>query len=165
MDNMTITMTPIGTIHTPFQEGKGTPIQPAKGKGTTGWIELDQACVDGLKDLDGFERIWLLFWCDRAGEVNMHIKPYMDTEIRGLFSTRTPCRPNAIGISCVKLVSIEGNRLNIEDVDMLDGTPLLDIKPYVKKFDQWDVTRCGWTDHVKNENTKADNRFYQEDKS
>lgn len=164
MDNNKIEVKPIGTIHTPFQQAEGTPIQPIKGKGTKGWIELDSAYAEGLKDLDGFERIWLLFWCHRANDYKLHIKPYMDTQLRGLFSTRSPSRPNPIGMSCVKLLSIEGNRLNIEDVDMLDGTPLLDIKPYVAKFDTFDVRRSGWTDTVANENTKADNRFFQEDK-
>jgi len=159
-----IELKPIGVIHTPFKEAKGTPIQPAKGKGTKGWIEVDVAYVDGLKDLDGFERIWLLFWCDRAGEAKLHVEPYMDTELRGLFATRAPSRPNAIGISCVKLLSIDGNRLQIEDVDMLDGTPLLDIKPYVAKFDTFQVNRSGWTDNPPNENTQADNRFFDEDK-
>lgn len=165
MTDNTITLNVIGTIHTPFKQGIDTPIQPAKGKGTAGWIELDEAYVDGLKDLDGFDRIWLLFWCDRSPAAKMHVKPYMDTEIRGLFATRAPSRPNPIGISCVKLVSIEGNRINIEDIDMLDGTPLLDIKPYVKKFDHFEVTRCGWTDNPPNEQTKADNRFFQEDQA
>ena len=157
-----IQIEPIGIIHTPFKQAQGTPIQPIKGKGGKGWVEMDDAYADGLKDLDGFERIWLLFWCHRASEVKMHVKPYMDTEIRGLFSTRAPSRPNAIGMSCVKLLSIAGNRLEIEDVDMLDGTPLLDIKPYVAKFDTFEVSRCGWTDNVTNENTKADNRFLQD---
>ena len=155
---------PIGIIHTPFQEAAGTPIQPAKGKGVKGWIELDAAYVDGLKDLDGFERIWLLFWCDRINSFKLHIKPYMDTHVRGLFSTRSPSRPNPIGMSCVKLISIDGTRLEIEDVDMLDGTPLLDIKPYVTKFDTFDVQRSGWTETVGNDDKiNADNRFFKEE--
>lgn len=158
----TIGMKPIGTIHTPFQQGQGTPIQPAKGKGIKGWIEVDEAYADGLKDLDGFERIWILFWCDRASAVKLHVKPYMDTVLRGVFATRSPSRPNAIGLSCVKLLSVRGNRLEIEDVDMFDGTPLLDIKPYVTKFDHFEVSRCGWTDSITDENIKADNRFFNE---
>ncbi len=163
MESKTIELKTIGTIHTPFQQAKGTPIQPIKGKAVKGWIELDHAYVKGLKDLDGFERIWLLFWCHQASAFKLHIKPYMDTQMRGLFSTRAPSRPNAIGLSCVKLLSVENNRLNIEDVDMLDGTPLLDIKPYIKKFDHFQVSRCGWTDNIKNENAIADNRFFQEE--
>jgi len=163
MEQKTLTCKPIGIIHTPFRQANGTPIQPAKGKGTKGRVEVDNAYVDGLKDLDGFERIWLLFWCDRASEAKLHVKPYMDTQIRGLFSTRSPSRPNAIGLSCVKLLSVNGNRLEIEDVDMLDGTPLLDIKPYVAKFDTFEVKRSGWTDIATNENTKADNRFFSEE--
>ena len=155
----------IGIIHTPFVEAAGTPIQPVTGKGVKGWVELDAAYADGLKDMDGFERIWLLFWCDRAGDFKLHVKPYMDTQTRGLFSTRAPSRPNPIGMSCVKLMSIDGNRLEIEDVDMLDGTPLLDIKPYVAKFDTFDVQRNGWTDTVTGENTEADDRFLKEDQT
>jgi len=159
-----IELKPIGTIHTPFKQSEGTPIQPVKGKGTRGWIEVDDTYVDGLKDLDGFERIWVLFWCDRISHYKLHIKPYMDTQIRGLFSTRSPSRPNPIGISCVKLLSVEGNRLEIEDVDMLDGTLLLDIKPYVAKFDTFDVQRSGWTDAVgKDAQTNANNRFFSEE--
>ncbi|MBL7215403.1 MAG: tRNA (N6-threonylcarbamoyladenosine(37)-N6)-methyltransferase TrmO [Phycisphaerae bacterium] len=165
MNQAEINLKPIGIIHTPFQQGEGTPIQPVKGKGSKGWVEMDDAYVKGLKDLDGFERIWLLFWCHRASEMKLHVKPYMDTQTRGLFSTRAPSRPNAIGLSCVKLLSVTGNRIEIEDVDMLDGTPLLDIKPYVKKFDHFQVARCGWTDNITNENTKADNRFFQEGQS
>lgn len=153
----------IGVIHTPFEEAQGTPIQPVKGKGVKGWIDLDGPYVEGLKDLDGFERIWLLFWCDRADDFKLDVKPYMDTQTRGLFATRAPSRPNPIGMSCVKLIAIDGNRLEIEDVDMLDGTPLLDIKPYIAKFDTFDVQRSGWTDTVTSEHTKADNRFFKEE--
>ena len=164
MENIKIELKPIGIIHTPFQQAKGTPIQPVKGKGVTGWVEVDSAYVEGLKDLDGFERVWLLFWCHRASEFKLQVKPYMDTQVRGLFSTRAPSRPNAIGISCVKLISVDGNRLEIEDVDMLDGTPLLDIKPYAAKFDHFPVTRCGWIDAVsKDVQTKADDRFFKKD--
>ncbi|RKY10703.1 MAG: tRNA (N6-threonylcarbamoyladenosine(37)-N6)-methyltransferase TrmO [Planctomycetota bacterium] len=165
MENIKIQLESIGTIHTPFQQAKGTPIQPIKGKGTKGWVEIEPAYVEGLKDLDGFERIWLLFWCHRASEFKLRVKPYMDTQVRGLFSTRAPSRPNAIGLSCVKLISVNGNRLEIEDVDMLDQTPLLDIKPYAAKFDHFPVTRCGWIDAVKKDaQTKADDRFFKKDK-
>lgn len=163
MKEIKIEFKSIGTIHTPFQRAQGTPIQPIKGKRIKGWIEVDAAYVDGLKDLDGFDRIWLLFWCHRAADVKLHVKPYMDDTLRGLFSTRAPSRPNAIGLSCVKLLSVNGNRLEIEDIDMLDGTPLLDIKPYVSKFDVFDVQRCGWTDAVIDENITADNRFFNEE--
>ncbi len=165
MARIKMELKPIGVIHTPFQQAEGTPIQPIRAKGTKGWIDLERPYIEGLKDLDGFERIWLLFWCHRASEFKLQVKPYMDTQIRGLFSTRAPSRPNAIGMSCVKLLSVEGNRLEIEDVDMLDGTPLLDIKPYAAKFDHFPVTRCGWMDAVNKEaQTEADNRFFQGDK-
>jgi tRNA-Thr(GGU) m(6)t(6)A37 methyltransferase TsaA len=154
---------PIGIIHTPFQQADGTPLQPVKGKGVKGWIELDSAYVEGLKDLYGFERIWLLFWCHRVSDVKLCVKPYMDTALRGVFATRAPSRPNNIGLSCVRLISVSGNRLDIEDVDILDGTPLLDIKPYIEKFDRFEVSRCGWTDAVADETTRADNRFFDEE--
>ena len=163
MENRKVELKPIGTIYTPFQQAQGTPIQPIKGKGVSGWIEVDPEYVGGLKDLDGFDRIWVLFWCDRVSDFKLQIKPYMDTQIRGLFSTRAPSRPNSIGMSCVKLISIDGDRLEIEDIDMLDGTPLLDIKPYIAKFDTFNVQRSGWTDTVTGENTKADNRFFNEE--
>ncbi len=164
MENIIIKARPIGIIHTPFEQAEGTPIQPVKGKGAKGWVEVDNAYVEGLKDLDGFERIWLLFWCHRASKYKLQVKPYMDTQVRGLFATRAPSRPNAIGMSCVKLISVDGNRLEIEDVDMLDGTPLLDIKPYAAKFDHFPVTRCGWIDAADHQGqTKADNRFFQEE--
>jgi len=163
MEGTKIELKPIGIIHTPFQQAQGTPIQPVKAKGAKGWVEVDSAYVEGLKDLDGFERVWLLFWCHRASEFRLLVKPYMDTQTRGLFATRAPSRPNPIGISCVKLLSVKGKKLEIEDVDMLDGTPLLDIKPYAEKFDHFQVARCGWVDSVDYQvQTKADNRFFQE---
>lgn len=164
MEHLSMELKSIGIIHTPFKQPDGTPIQPVKGKGTKGWVEVENAYVEGLKDLDGFDRIWLLFWCHRAAAYKLHVKPYMDTQLRGLFSTRAPSRPNPIGISCVKLLDVKGNKIDIEDVDMLDGTPLLDIKPYVAKFDTFDVQRSGWTDDVgKDEKISADNRFFKEE--
>jgi tRNA-Thr(GGU) m(6)t(6)A37 methyltransferase TsaA len=120
---------PIGVIHSPFQQATGTPIQPCAAKGAEGAVEVSNEFVPGLKDLAGFERIWLLYWFDRAAlEVSgLVIKPYLDTTPRGVFATRAPARPNPVGLSPVRLLKIRGNILIIRDVDILDGTPLLDV--------------------------------------
>ena len=159
-----VTYVAIGVIHTPHTQAKGTPIQPRFAEGIEGTVEVFDDYADGLKDLDGFERIWLIYHFDRAGDVRLRVTPYMDTVERGLFATRAPCRPNPIGISCARLLAVEGRILRVADVDILDGTPLLDIKPYAGRFDQWDVRRCGWLDHIHPEDespsTRADERFH-----
>jgi len=149
----------IGIIHSPFKQASGTPIQAATAKGAKGYVEIYEQYIDGLKDIEGFERIWLLYWFDRASEMKLHVKPYLDTEKHGVFATRAPSRPNPIGISSVGLLAIEDNVLRITDVDILDGTPLLDIKPYASKFDHFEVSRCGWLDNDVDHNIKADDRF------
>lgn len=136
----------IGVIRTPFKEARGAPIQPQAAKGTCGTVEVFERFVPGLKDLEGFERVWLVYWFDRASPARLLVTPYMDREERGVFATRAPCRPNPIGMSPVKLVAVEGNVLTVEDIDMLDGTPLLDIKPYSPHFDCFEVVRSGWLD-------------------
>ncbi|MBN1764609.1 MAG: tRNA (N6-threonylcarbamoyladenosine(37)-N6)-methyltransferase TrmO [Sedimentisphaerales bacterium] len=161
MDANKIELRPIGTIYSPFQQAQGTPIQPAFAHEAEGIVEVFDEYVEGLKDLDGFERIWLLFWLDRCSEYKLTVTPYMDTEQRGLFSTRAPARPNPVGLSCVKLERIESNKLYIRELDILDGTPLLDIKPYSSKFDCFEVSRNGWLDHVKDKAHKADERFHR----
>jgi tRNA-Thr(GGU) m(6)t(6)A37 methyltransferase TsaA len=150
---------PIGIIHTPFTESAGTPIQPRMAEGTEGTVEVFEEYIPGLKDIEGFERIWLLFWCHRASPPKLLIKPYMDTKEHGLFTTRAPARPNPIGISCVHLLEVKENILKIADVDMLDDTPLLDIKPYTPRFDCFEVQRSGWLDTVDNHSGLADKRF------
>jgi len=153
---------PIGVIHTPFTEALGTPIQPDAIPGSEGQVEVFPEYVAGLKDLDACERIWLIFWFDRAAPAKMVVVPYMDTVPRGLFATRAPCRPNPIGISPVRLIRIEDNILHVAEVDILDGTPLLDIKPYVPKFDCREA-RAGWLEELAARacETRADNRFYK----
>jgi tRNA (adenine37-N6)-methyltransferase len=137
-------MSPIGVIHSPFKHAEGTPIQGASGGGVEGFVELFPKFVSGLLDLAGFERIWLIYLMDRASAVQLVVVPYIDTAERGVFATRSPARPNHIGLSAVRLLSVEQNRLLIADVDMLDGTPLLDIKPYVPAFDSFEHARAGW---------------------
>lgn len=156
-----IQLKPIGIIHSPHRQATGTPVQPCRARGVEGQLELlDPALAAGLADLQGFERIWLICYFDRASPAKMTVIPYRDTQPRGLFATRAPARPNPIGLSCVKLLRIDGTTLHLSDVDLLDGTPVLDIKPYVPAYDNYPVTRCGWTDHVTDrDNITADDRF------
>jgi tRNA-Thr(GGU) m(6)t(6)A37 methyltransferase TsaA len=153
----------IGRIHTPFPQASGTPIQPCRAAGTLGFVKVDAAYVSGLQDLAGFDRIWLLFWCHRASPAKMRVIPYRDTVERGLFATRAPARPNPIGLSCVRLLGIEGDTLQIAEVDILDDTPLLDIKPYVPQYDYYPVNHCGWVDTVPDHDVIADARFERQD--
>ena len=118
---------PIGIIHTPFTTPVGTPIQPVAGKDIEGTIELFPGYTDGLKDLDGFSHLILLFHLHRASAPRLLTTPFLDDTERGIFAIRGPSRPNPIGLSVVRLVGIEGNIIRIRDIDMLDGTPLLDI--------------------------------------
>lgn len=135
---------PIGIIHSSFKEPKGTPIQSAAAKGVDGTVEVVPDYVEGLKDLEGFSHIILVYHFHLSKTSSLKVKPYMDNQIHGVFATRAPSRPNPIGISVVRLISVEGNTLHIQDVDIVDGTPLLDIKPYVPEFDTRDVKKEGW---------------------
>ena len=150
---------PIGVIHTPFCSASGTPIQPSAAKGTVGTIEIFDRYQEGLNDLEGFERIWLIYWFHKAAKHKIKVVPYLDDQERGLFSTRAPSRPNPLGISAVRLLKIDGNILTIGDVDILTGTPLLDIKPYVPQFDCFRVRRCGWVGRMSSDSVVADDRF------
>ena len=150
---------PIGLIHTPFRFATGTPIQSAASMGAQGVVEFLPELTLGLRDLSEFERIWLIYLFDRASAVELIVRPYMDSVDRGVFATRSPARPNPIGISAVRLLSVEDNRLLIGDVDMLDGTPLLDIKPYVPAFDSFEKSRAGWYSNKSANSVVADDRF------
>ena len=119
--------------------------------------------MEGLADLDGFDRIWLIYWFHRASAAKMSVIPYRDTVAHGLFATRVPARPNLIGMSCVRLLNIEGQILRLAEVDILDDTPLLDIKPYVPQYDNYPVQRCGWLDTVPDNPVVADDRFERKD--
>jgi tRNA-Thr(GGU) m(6)t(6)A37 methyltransferase TsaA len=140
----TIEYNPIGVIHSPFQEPKGTPIQPRGGKGIGGTVEVFPRFADGLKDLDGFSHIILIYHFHQSQGYSLEVKPYLDDRKHGVFATRAPSRPNSIGVSVVRLDKIEGNVLHIRDIDIIDGTPLLDIKPYVPEIDAREVVRIGW---------------------
>jgi tRNA-Thr(GGU) m(6)t(6)A37 methyltransferase TsaA len=136
-------MRPIGVIHSPFTEKKQTPIQPTRSQ-ATGSVEIYPDFAAGLQDLDGFSHIILLYVFHQSNGYSLRIKPFLDDQERGLFATRYPVRPNPIGLSIVKLESVQDNTLNIAGVDVLDGTPLLDIKPYVPDFDIRVETQTGW---------------------
>jgi tRNA-Thr(GGU) m(6)t(6)A37 methyltransferase TsaA len=151
---------PIRRIHSPFVEAAGTPIQPVFAGGAAGRVVVDAGWAEALDDLDGFERIWLLYWMDRVDGARAKVIPYRDVHPRGLFATRSPRRPNPIGLSVVRLVRREGNVLHVADVDVLDGTPLLDVKPYVPAFDAHPVSRAGWYDLGASDRRTADGRFH-----
>ena len=154
-----ITVFPIGVIHTPFQRSEGTPIQSSSANGVQGVVEVFPEFADGLRDLAGFERLWLIYLLDRAAAAKLIIRPYLDTQEHGVFATRSPARPNHLGLSSVRLLGVEQRRLLISDVDMLDGTPLLDIKPYVPEFDCFAATRTGWYAGRSAKGVVADSRF------
>ncbi len=141
---MEITYKPIGIIHSPFKKPEGVPIQPTAGKGIKGKVEVFPEYAGGLKDLDGFSHIILLFHMHLSNKPSLRVKPYMDNKLRGVFATRAPSRPNPIGLSVVSLLRIDKNILYIKDLDIIDGTPLLDIKPCVSEFDLRDIKRIGW---------------------
>ena len=151
----------IGVIHSPFKSNAGVPIQPSAARGVKGWIELYPEYRDGLKDLEGFSHIILIYHFHMAGRYRLRVTPYMDDVQHGVFATRAPSRPNPIGISTVKLERIEGVRLYISGVDIVDGTPLLDIKPYVPQFDLKGDVRIGWLEKAveKLASTVDDGRF------
>lgn len=141
---MEVRYKPIGVIHSPFRDIEGTPIQPIGAKGVIGVVEVYPEYCEGLKDIDGFSHIILIYHFHLSKGYSLVVKPFMDSNLHGVFATRAPKRPNPIGISVVKLVKVEGCRLYIEGVDVIDGTPLLDIKPYVPEFDAREAERIGW---------------------
>ena len=152
---------PIGWIRSPFQSIEDMPIQPAGARDVQGEVELEQAYVDGLKDLDGFSHIILIYHFHLSSGYSLRITPFLDDMIRGLFATRAPKRPNPIGVSVVRLDSINQTTLHIRDVDIVDGTPLLDIKPYAPAFDAPEDVRDGWIGKAGKSirDTRSDTRF------
>jgi tRNA-Thr(GGU) m(6)t(6)A37 methyltransferase TsaA len=140
---MEFMMKPIGVIHTLFNDTSQTPIQPTRSQ-ATGHVEIFPEFVGGLQDLEEFSHIILLYAFHCSSGYSLQVKPFLDDQLRGLFATRHPCRPNPIGLSVVRLLAYRGNILDIEGVDMLNGTPLLDIKPYVPDFDVRTDVKTGW---------------------
>lgn len=154
----------IGIIHSPFTKLEGMPIQPTGAKGVKGEIHIKEEYKEGLKDIDGFSHIILIYHFHKTKGNTLQVKPFMDNTKRGVFATRSPKRPNNIGMSTVKLDKVEDNILHISNVDILDGTPLIDIKPYVPQFFEdtiVDDLKMGWleTNHQKAKNQKSDDRF------
>lgn len=158
---MEFTLSPIGSIQTPFDNLEGMPIQPSGAKDIDGTIILDPAYEEGLEDIDGFSHLILLYMFHKSSGYNLKVRPFLDKQKRGLFSTRAPRRPNAIGLSIVRLIKREGCRLSVKGVDVLNNTPLIDIKPYVPEFDIKEDTRSGWLEKTqqKAETMKSDDRF------
>jgi tRNA (adenine37-N6)-methyltransferase len=156
-----IQYTPIGVIHSPFQDVEGVPIQPSGASGVMGTIEIEPEFQPGLKDLSGFSHIILIYHFHASEGFLLEVKPFLDDNPRGVFATRAPRRPNPIGLSVVRLIAVEGCTVRIQDVDVLDGTPLLDIKPFVPEFDSPMVERIGWlSEKVQSVQTaRSDDRF------
>ncbi len=146
-----ISYAPIGIIHSEHTRPEETPIQPVYAEGCRGSVEVYPEFAEGLKDLDGFSHVYLVYHFDRAGPASLTVKPFLQDVERGVFATRSPRRPNPIGLSIVRLLRREGNVLILDRVDVLDGTPLLDIKPYAARFDRIENTKNGWQDDVAEE--------------
>lgn len=141
-----IEITPIGIIRTPYGEAKEMPIQGRFKEDVEGWIELEEEYVPALKDLEGFSHLILIYYFHRSDREELQGRPFLEEETHGIFAIRSPHRPNHLGLSIVRLQRIEGSRVYFSEVDMLDGTPLLDIKPYVEHFDHREGVRSGWLD-------------------
>ena len=152
---------PIGIIHSPFKSPRGVPIQSKAARGVDGTIKIFKEYSEGIADLEGFSHLILVYHFHLAKRGSLKVKPYMDEKKHGVFATRSPSRPNPIGISIVRLLRIEANKLYIKDVDIIDRTPLLDIKPYVPEFDMRKVERIGWLKEKigKLEKARDDGRF------
>lgn len=144
-------MHPIGKIFSPYTQNKGIPIQGVFGREVVAWVELEDEYAAGLRDLDGFSHAIILYYFHESQREDIEARPFLEQDKHGIFAIRSPHRPNHIGLSIVKIRKIEANRLYFAEVDMLDETPVLDIKPYVKYFDSRDDVKCGWVDkHFEN---------------
>jgi len=158
---MEITYKSIGIVHSPFKKPKGTPIQPRAARGIEGTVEIFPEYEKGLKDIEGFSHIILICHFHLSKTFSLEIKPYMEDKLHGLFATRAPSRPNPIGLSVVRLVKVKGYKLYIKDIDIVDGTPLLDIKPYIPEFGSEDIIKKGWLENNigRLPDSKDDGRF------
>lgn len=141
----------IGFIYSPHTEVSKTPIQPVFCADIEGSVVLDNEYVDGLKDLDEFSHIYLFYYFNRSHQTHLRLKPFLSDKEHGIFATRAPYRPNSFGMSLVRLDKIENNTLHVRDLDILDGTPLLDIKPYIQRFDSRAEVKSGWQDVISND--------------
>lgn len=158
---MEITYKSIEIVHSPFKKPKGTPIQPRAARGIEGTVEIFPEYEKGLKDIEGFSHIILICHFHLSKTFSLEIKPYMEDKLHGLFATRAPSRPNPIGLSVVRLVKVKGYKLYIKDIDIVDGTPLLDIKPYIPEFGSEDIIKKGWLENNigRLPDSKDDGRF------
>jgi tRNA-Thr(GGU) m(6)t(6)A37 methyltransferase TsaA len=158
---MDVIFRPIGTIYSPFNRLEDMPIQPTSDVSGSGIIEIFAEFVDGLKDLEGFSHLYLLYHFHKVRQSNLAVTPFLDVEPRGIFATRAPSRPNPVGLSLVELVRIENNLIYVERVDVLNKTPLLDIKPYIPEFEHIHDVRIGWLEQVRDQvhTGKSDTRF------
>ncbi|RLB65133.1 MAG: tRNA (N6-threonylcarbamoyladenosine(37)-N6)-methyltransferase TrmO [Deltaproteobacteria bacterium] len=152
---------PIGLIHSPYYSIEDMPIQPKGASKVEGYVIVDEQYIDGLQDIEGFSHIYLLYSFHKATRTELLVTPFMDKQTRGVFATRSPLRPNHIGMSIVKLKSVEGNKVVVKGIDILDGTPLLDIKPYIEQFDGVKESASGWLQASNEEisNKRSDSRF------
>lgn len=158
---MEITYRPIGVIHSAFTDLNEMPIQPTSVASAPGIAEVFPEFAEGLKDLEGFSYVILLYHLHQAPRVELTVTPFLGSGKRGIFATRAPTRPNPIGLSIVQLLRVDGNRLELGNIDILDGTPLLDIKPYVPDFDRPEEARAGWleAERGKVKDARSDDRF------
>lgn len=140
---MEIVLRPIGLIHTPFDKAEGTPIQASRSE-AEGWVEVFPEYTVGLQDIEAFSYLYLIYYLNRAEPAELLVEPFLDNRKHGVFSTRHPRRPNHLGISIVRLIARQENRLHVSRVDMFDKSPLLDIKPYIPDFDHVEAPRTGW---------------------
>ncbi len=157
-----INFNPIGIIYTPFKTIENMPIQSAAAKGAAGKIIINEEFAAGLKDLNEFSHIHLIYHFSKCAGHSLVVKPFLDDKTHGIFSTRSPKRPCAIGMSIVKITGVSANEIMVENVDMLDGTPLLDIKPYIPEFDViGGAVKIGWYQNKPKDlhETKSDERF------
>jgi tRNA-Thr(GGU) m(6)t(6)A37 methyltransferase TsaA len=158
MSPESVTFDVIGVIRSGHVSSEEAPIQPVFAKGCKGRAEVYPEYADGLRDLEGFSHIYLIYHFHRAGAAHLVVKPYLQDVEHGVFATRSPHRPNPIGLSVVELLGREGNVLYLDGMDILDGTPLLDIKPYTGRFDRINTTRNGWQDEVDEETAQRRGR-------
>jgi tRNA-Thr(GGU) m(6)t(6)A37 methyltransferase TsaA len=159
---MTIAYTPIGYFSTPHKSIKDMPIQPSGARGICGTIHVAPEYCEGLDDLDGFSHVIVLYHLHKIRGHELTVTPFLDTDTHGIFATRSPKRPNPIGLSVMKIRSLSGGELVLENVDVLDGTPVIDIKPYVPDFDIWPADRIGWFEggkSAKARHHRSDARF------
>jgi tRNA-Thr(GGU) m(6)t(6)A37 methyltransferase TsaA len=158
---MEISYRPIGIIHSPFTDLKDMPIQPTGEASAPGTAEVFPEFAEGLRDLEGFSHVILVYHLHEVRRTDLTVTPFLGSERHGVFATRAPTRPNPIGLSIVKLLKLEGNLLRLANLDILDGTPLLDIKPYVPDFDRPTKARAGWLEAARGKvkSTKSDQRF------